>query len=154
MSFLRRFKSGKRRKMFPDEDSIRQRMIKFRRMHRLSKTEFAEKVGISLNILSRMERNKTKWTLDKIAKVVASFDLSRDDAINYFFKEEITKTNKEDADIQYIASTLLNFLGSQNQETLESIKTICRLFLKKGQEMDDREKDNSGKSHLNSDPQP
>lgn len=124
----------KRRLMFLDTELIRQQMIAFRKMHKLNITEFAAKTGLSLNILSRMERKKTKWTLDKIDKVVIAFNLSRDDVINYFLKEPGKKQGRENVLLQYIMSSINTFLKNQDLETLENIKTLCQRYMEVSQQ--------------------
>lgn len=64
-----------------DYTLIGQRIRRYRRAHRLSQEQLAERIGISVAHMSRIETGNTKLSLSILVKIALALDVQTDDLL-------------------------------------------------------------------------
>jgi len=113
-------------------DTIRFKLIEFRRRHGLLQRDFAKKTGIPPHVLSHLERGNTEWTLTRIEQVSAAFDLP---ALYFFIdvgvnsKEENARRVLEMSDVQWdVAHKFLKLITEIDTDTMKRATQFLARF--------------------------
>ncbi len=105
-----------------DYYAIGQRIRRFRKAHRLSQEELAEKVGISVTHMSHIETGNTKLSLPVLVDLAAVLGVRTDDLL--FDAPTTERSAAVDAIVQALDSC-----SAQQLRILEDILTAARLSL-------------------------
>lgn len=99
---------------------IGKRIQKIRKIKELSQEEIAEKVGISPNYISSIERGKANPTLDLLIAIAGVMKVT---IVEFFEVEDEIKDKKE------LQSLLSSLIKQSNEETLKSTIKILRALI-------------------------
>ena len=105
-----------------DYYAIGQRIRKFRKAHRLSQDELAERIGISVTHMSHIETGNTKLSLPVLVDIAGVLSVHTDDLL--FETASAERSVAMDAIVQ-----TLNGCSAQQLRILEDILESARLSL-------------------------